>query len=189
MRKLVYLARPNGVFEAREVMVGTPSQESYPVLGGLTAGDKVVVNGAFLIDSQTRLASGMSSMFGGSKQFSNVPEGASTAPPATANANAAIVFSVEPNPPKGAAENMFRVSLTDAAGKAIPDADVKVTLVMPAMPSMGMPEMRQSFALPYAGGVYAGKGNIPAAGPWNISVEASKGGQLIASFHTHVRAQ
>ena len=68
-RKIVYLARPNGVFEAREVAVGAPSDDLFPVASGLAPGDKVVLSGNFLIDSQAHLSSGMSGMYGGSKEF------------------------------------------------------------------------------------------------------------------------
>jgi Cu(I)/Ag(I) efflux system membrane fusion protein len=68
-RKIVYLARPNGVFEAREVQVGAPSEDLFPVSSGLALGDKVVLNGNFLIDSQAHLSSGMSGLYGGSKEF------------------------------------------------------------------------------------------------------------------------
>ena len=42
-RKIVYVARPNGVFEAREVAVGAPSNDLFPVTNGLQAGDRVVL--------------------------------------------------------------------------------------------------------------------------------------------------
>jgi hypothetical protein len=47
------------VFEAREVQVGAPSDDLFPVTGGLALGDKVVLNGNFLIDSQAHLSSGV----------------------------------------------------------------------------------------------------------------------------------
>ena len=53
---------------------------------------------------------------------------------------------------------MFHVSVLDADGKAIPDAEVTVTLVMPAMPSMGMPEMRNSFQAAICAGNVHGQG-------------------------------
>ena len=68
-RKLVYVAKADGVFEAREVEVGAPSEDAYPVLRGVKEGEKVVTSGNFLIDSQTRLSGGMSGLFGGSKEY------------------------------------------------------------------------------------------------------------------------
>jgi membrane fusion protein, copper/silver efflux system len=192
-RKLVYIAKSDGVFEAREIQAGAPSEELYPLLAGLKAGEQVVTNGNFLIDSQTRLTGGMTGMFAGSKEYGN-EKTPSAATPATTEqkseqTSAKISFAVEPNPPKGAADNTFHVSVLDAHGKAIPDAEVTVTLVMPAMPSMGMPEMRNSFKLPFVQGMYMGKGNIGMVGPWNVSVEAKRNGQVIATYRTRFNAE
>ena len=56
MRKFVYVAKGNGEFE------GTASADSahagtdyYPVLAGLKEGERIVSQGSFLIDSQTRI--------------------------------------------------------------------------------------------------------------------------------------
>jgi hypothetical protein len=69
-------------------------------------------------------------------------------------------------------------------------AQVKVTLVMPAMPSMSMPEMRSSFELPWMAGhnLYMGRGTIAMAGPWTVMVEVRKDGKLIGSYRTRVSA-
>jgi len=116
-RKLVYVAKADGVFEAREIQTGTPSEERYPVLAGLKTGEEVVTNGDFLIDSQTRLTGGMTGLFGGSKEYTNekVP---SAGIPVSATQNATqpsgrITFAVQPNPPKGAADNTFHVTVAD----------------------------------------------------------------------------
>lgn len=187
-RKLVYVAKDEGVFEAREIQTGTPSEDVYPVLSGLNAGEQVVTNGNFLIDSQTRLTGGMTGLFGGSREYgSGKPD--SSANTLAEKPTAKISFAVEPNPPKGAADNTFHISVVDAAGKAIPDAEVTVTLVMPAMPSMSMPEMRNSFKVPFVQGMYMGKGNIGMAGSWNVSVEAKRNGQVIATYRTRLSAE
>ena len=85
---------------------------------------------------------------------------------------------------------MFQAVLRDASGKPINDAQVTVTLVMPAMPAMNMPEMRNSFALMWSAGqqMYTGKGKVPMAGSWNATVEASKGGNVIASSRARLSA-
>ena len=59
------------------------------------------------------------------------------------------------------------------------------------MPSMGMPEMKSSLALPWDAGsqTYTGKGQPPMAGSWNVLVEARKNGGAIASLHTHLSAK
>ena len=192
-RKLAYVAKADGVFEAREIQTGTPTEELYPVLAGLKLGEEVVTNGNFLIDSQTRLSGGMTGMFGGSKEYTNEKLSSTGAAPGASQSASQpagkITFVVEPNPPKGAADNMFHVTVSDADGKSVPDADITVTLVMPAMPAMSMPEMRNSFKVPFAGGMYMGKGNIPMAGSWNVSVEAKRNGQVIATYRTRFNAE
>jgi RND family efflux transporter MFP subunit len=189
-RKIVYLARPNGVFEAREVAVGAPSDDLLPVTSGLALGDKVVLSGNFLIDSQTHLSSGMSGMYGGSKEFAaNSPTPASAG---SADANAVkLDFRSDNTPLKAGADNLFHVTLTGADGKPIADAQVKVTLTMPAMPSMSMPEMNSSFDLPWSAAqhAYIGKGQPPTSGSWNVSVEGRKNNAVIATFHTHLSAK
>ena len=188
-RKLVYIAKADGIFEAREIQTGAPAEERYPVLAGLKPGEEVVTNGNFLIDSQTRLTGGMTGLFGGSKEYTNQKAPVSGAGQSSEKSSGRITFAVQPNPPKGAADNMFHVSVVDENGKEVPDAEVTVTFLMPAMPAMGMPEMRNSFKLPYVQGMYMGKGNIGMAGSWNVAVEAKRNGQVIATYRTRLQAE
>ena len=92
---------------------------------------------------------------------------------------------------KAGEDNLFRVTLTDADGKFIADARVTVTLIMPAMPAMGMPEMKSSCELAWKAGSqkYEGKGHTPMPGTWTVFVEARKNGSVIASLHTHMNAR
>jgi Cu(I)/Ag(I) efflux system membrane fusion protein len=68
-RKIVYVSTGDGNLEGKEVRLGQPSGQYYPVLAWLKAGDRVVTEGNFLIDSQTRINGGMTGLFGGSKQY------------------------------------------------------------------------------------------------------------------------
>jgi hypothetical protein len=83
------------------------------------------------------------------------------------------------------------MTLTDVTGKPISDARVTVTLIMPAMPAMGMPEMKSSSELAWKAGsqMYMGKGQPPSAGTWNVLIEARKNGHVIASMRTHLSAR
>jgi RND family efflux transporter MFP subunit len=192
-RKIVYLAKPGGVFEAREVQVGAPAEDLFPVISGLALRDKVVLNGNFLIDSQAHLSSGMSGLYGGSKEFAGAATAAASPTAGNgAEASAAkIDFHAEPDPLKAGEDNQFRVNLTDAQGKPIGDASVNVKLIMPAMPAMNMPEMKSSIDLPWIAGqqIYTGKSQPPTAGTWTVYVEARKNGAVIATFHTHLSAR
>lgn len=187
-RKLVYIAKENGAFESREIEVGTPSHDLFPVTSGLKAGEKVVIAGNFLIDSQTRLSSGMSGLYGGSKEF-GASQQSSTPGESAAAEMAKITLRVVPDPAKAGASNMFHVTLVGANGSAIPDAQVKVTLLMPGMPAMNMPEMRNSFTVPYMGGMYMGEGTVPMEGSWVVLVEATKDGKLVGTYRSRLVAK
>jgi Cu(I)/Ag(I) efflux system membrane fusion protein len=54
-RHIVYVEREPGTFEGVEVVLGPRSGERYPVLSGLSPGEKIAAAGAFLIDAETRL--------------------------------------------------------------------------------------------------------------------------------------
>jgi RND family efflux transporter MFP subunit len=191
-RKIVYLARPNGVFEAREVAVGAPSDDLFPITSGLVRGDKVVLSGNFLIDSQAQLSSGMSGMYGGAKEFAaNNPPAAGGAGSSSATNSAKIDIHADNNPLKAGADNVFNAAVAGPDGKPITDAHVTVTLVMPAMPSMGMSEMKSTFELPWSASkqMYVGKGQPGMSGSWSVTVEASRNGAVIATLHTHLSAK
>ncbi len=57
-RKVVYVESEPGVFEGREVVLGPRSGNRFPVLSGLSPGDKVAAAGAFLIDAESRINPG-----------------------------------------------------------------------------------------------------------------------------------
>jgi len=54
-RKVVFVDRGNGFFEPRKVETGARLGDSVMITGGLTPGEKIVVSGNFLIDSESRL--------------------------------------------------------------------------------------------------------------------------------------
>ena len=56
-RQLVFIARPGGYFEPREVKLGARLDNQYIVLSGIKQGELVVTSGNFLIDSESRLSS------------------------------------------------------------------------------------------------------------------------------------
>jgi Cu(I)/Ag(I) efflux system membrane fusion protein/cobalt-zinc-cadmium efflux system membrane fusion protein len=179
--KIVYLALPDGVFQRRAIQTGAPAGDYYPVLSGLSEGDRVVTNGAFLIDSQTRLTGGMTGIFGGSTSFGEAAGDLASA--------YKITFRMEPDPPAGARENTVHATVVDSAGKPVSDAQVRMTIIMPAMPSMGMPEMRNSAVLQWNGSEYVGTITIGMAGGWNVVVEARRGSEVLATYRTRFDAR
>lgn len=87
-----------------------------------------------------------------------------------------ITLKTVPDPPK-VGENAFE-AMVMADGQAVTDARVSVELLMPAMPSMKMPEMRGTVTLTHeSGGRYRGVGDIMAAGDWDATVKLMRGGQ------------
>jgi len=61
-RKYVLLALANGYFEPRNVQVGSPIGDFYPIVSGVAEGDRVVTSAQFLIDSETNLMAAMQGM-------------------------------------------------------------------------------------------------------------------------------
>ncbi len=53
--KIVYVETEPGVFEGRKVVLGPRSGDRFPVLDGLSSGEKVAAAGAFLIDAESRI--------------------------------------------------------------------------------------------------------------------------------------
>ena len=96
-----------------------------------------------------------------------------------------VVLVTQPNPPVAGA-NAFTATIKDAAGNPVVGADVTVTFVMPAMPSMNMPEMKSTLALKAVGdrpadaGQYTGKGSLRMAGRWNVTVTAKIKDKVVA---------
>ncbi len=54
-RRIVYVEKERGHFEAREVLLGPRSGGWFPVLKGVAVGERVVARGGFLIDSQFQI--------------------------------------------------------------------------------------------------------------------------------------
>jgi Cu(I)/Ag(I) efflux system membrane fusion protein len=65
VKKIVYVERQPGLFEGMELELGPASGDYYPVLRGLSAGDRVAAAGGFLIDAETRLNPGVASTWFG----------------------------------------------------------------------------------------------------------------------------
>lgn len=60
LSKHVFVEQGNGNFELRQVETGEHFADHVQILAGLTQGDRVVVSGTFLVDSESRLRSLMS---------------------------------------------------------------------------------------------------------------------------------
>jgi hypothetical protein len=98
-----------------------------------------------------------------------------------------ITFSDPADPRAG--ENTFEVRVTQG-GQPVTDADVAVELYMAPMPSMNMPEMRNTVALAHASaGRYRGTGTVMMSGPWTATVTVSRGGTRLGEAKIPLTAQ
>lgn len=61
-KRYAIVALPNGYFEPREIEVGQPVDDFFPLVSGLAEGDPVVTSAQFLIDSETNLQAAMQAM-------------------------------------------------------------------------------------------------------------------------------
>ena len=107
---------------------------------------------------------------------------AAAVPTATTPGDAiGIQFHNNPDPPHSG-DNHALVAVTGADGVPVSDATVTTVYYMPAMPSMGMPEMRNSFPMTSDGnGSYSGSGNLVMAGTWNVTVTVSRSDKVLGS--------
>jgi len=64
LRKTVFVDRGNGYFEPRRVETGWRVGERVQILKGLMAGERVVISGNFLLDSESRMKSAAEGVFG-----------------------------------------------------------------------------------------------------------------------------
>ncbi|MBI4041916.1 MAG: efflux RND transporter periplasmic adaptor subunit [Deltaproteobacteria bacterium] len=64
-KSIVFVAKEKGLFEPREVVVGTRTDEFYEIKSGIAPGEHVVTSGNFLIDSESRLKGALQKGKGG----------------------------------------------------------------------------------------------------------------------------
>src|SRR5260370_38703367 len=92
----------------------------------------------------------MTGMFGGSKEFDHgkSDQGQAQLP---AVPQIKFTFRSDPETPRGNSDETLHVTVLDASGKPVTDVQVKVTLIMAAMPPLGMGEMRAESDLTWKG--------------------------------------
>jgi Cu(I)/Ag(I) efflux system membrane fusion protein/cobalt-zinc-cadmium efflux system membrane fusion protein len=177
--QIVFVAEGDGYFEPRTVSVGQRIDGRVQILTGLKEGDEVATGAAFFLDSESQLraaAGGWDSL-------------ASPSSPDAPAAGVSVTFTTEPSPPRSG-DNTYDVRLTGSDGTAIADAQVKVTLYMPPMPSMNMPAMTSDATLTHVGGgLYRGTGNVSMAGRWDVTIAVTRDGRRLASKQTTLVAR
>jgi len=189
-RQVVFVVRGQGSYLPRDVRTGVHVDGAVEILQGLRAGEQVVTSASFLIDSESQLRAALGSMTMGTGVTEMAGRAAAVpAAGASATAPARIQFRSDPTPPRMRGTNLF-VTLTDAAGNAIPDASVRAVFFMPAMPAMGMAAMRTEAPLTSGGGgVYQGQIRLQSPGTWQVTITAERGGTLLGTQQLSVTAQ
>jgi nitrogen fixation protein FixH len=100
-----------------------------------------------------------------------------------------ITLKTTPNPPV-TGKNTVEVTVKDAAGKPMTDAEVSATFFMAAMPAMKMSEMKNTVALKHVkDGMYSGAGQVMMAGNWDVTVSVKRSGREIGSKKFPVTAK
>lgn len=64
-RQIAFVAKGDGVFEPRDLELGARAGGFVEVRGGLSAGERIVVDGVFLIDAESNLQSALAAFKGG----------------------------------------------------------------------------------------------------------------------------
>jgi hypothetical protein len=113
---------------------------------------------------------------GGNTQETPAAEPAPAASAPAAPAGDQLDIRLSPTEPR-TGDNTFEVMVMQGS-QPVTDAEVSVQLFMAAMPSMNMPEMKNTIALKHEGnGQYRGTGNVMMAGTWDATVMVMRGGQ------------
>jgi membrane fusion protein, copper/silver efflux system len=140
MRKIVFVEKGEGHFEAKEVNLGPRMDGYYQVTSGLKQGDKIAASSAFLLDSESRLAeamgamAGMAGMQGMEGMKMDAPE--KSGPLEKRVGDLVLTLTTQPEKTK-AGENILRLRISDKTGKPVTDAQVSLQYTM-AMPGMAL---------------------------------------------------
>ena len=167
--QVVFVAKGDGYFDPRRVKIGRRLGADIQILDGVKDGESVATGATFFLDSESQLRASI-------QGYEQQPTG--TAAPAQ---QLDITLRSVPDPPKSG-ENQFEVTVKDASGKPVDDAQVSVQFFMAAMPTMNMPAMRNEAKLSHAGGgIYRGTGQVMMAGRWDVTVMVNRGGRRIGA--------
>jgi RND family efflux transporter MFP subunit len=179
-RALTFIDRGEGNLEPRTVTTGPQIDGDIVILSGLKPGDRVVSSANFLIDSEAQLQSASQNFAPATKE--------EVASSGTSTKEFSIDFKSIPSPPR-AGSNTVRAKVIGPDGKPVSGSQVTLTLLMPAMPQMGMAAMHATATLAdQGGGMYEGKLDVPMSGTWQITINVIRGDQVIATKKLSITA-
>jgi Cu(I)/Ag(I) efflux system membrane fusion protein len=147
-KKIVYVEREPGLFEGVEVQLGPRTGQYYPVLKGLSPGEKIAAAGGFLIDAETRLNPAAASTYFGasggpqSSGHSTAPAAAGQRAPTESRASEPKV--PEPNMPEPqvavpSAADLKNIDQLPEADRQAARAQRVCPITRAALGSMGVP--------------------------------------------------
>ncbi len=174
----VFVDKGDGYFEPRLVKIGAEADGQYAIESGLKDGERVVTAANFILDSESRLKGAFANMGRPGENKMEKPT------------SAASSLKVEIQEPKVAkvGKNDLRLTVRDASGNPVTDADVEVTLFMPQMGNMA--PMTAKAYLSHAGnGEYKGMIDIPMAWTWQTTITVKKAGKTLGSVQTNFTAR
>lgn len=190
-RALVFVAQEEGRLVPREVTLGAQADGYVGILSGLSAGERIVTSGNFLIDSESKLAAAESMMammgaigMGDWKMESAKPmamgggTSAMAGPQEKTVGNLKLRVSTAPEPAK-LGDNTLRVEVEDAQGQPVTDATIALEYTMD-MPGMMIDKAQATHT---SAGAYEATVRFTMAGPWGVTVSVQRPGQ------TEVRAR
>jgi Cu(I)/Ag(I) efflux system membrane fusion protein len=177
MRKVVFIDRGNGHFEAKEVKVGAKMDGHYQVLSGLNEGERVASSAVFLLDSESRMSEVMGAMTGmqgmeGMKDMKTTGAPSKSGPMEKKVQDLTLTLSTQPEKAKGG-ENTLRLRIRDKNGKPVTDAQVTFQYIM-AMPGMVLSKAEATLS---KDGFYETKVNFGMLGEWDVTVVVRRPGQ------------
>ena len=174
-RKIVFIDKGEGHFEAKEVRLGSKMEGYYQISSGLKEGDKIAASSAFLLDSESRPSEAMGAMAGMagmSMEGMKMETPTKTGPMEKKAGDVTLTVSTQPEKTK-AGENTLRLKVIDKSGKPVTDAQVSVQYTM-TMPGMALSKAEAKHS---KDGIYETKANFGMAGEWEVTVIVRLPGQ------------
>jgi hypothetical protein len=186
-RNVVFVEKGLGEFLLREITLGAKVDNQLIVQSGLSPGERVATNSAFLLDSESKLqsATSMMSMMGAIGMGDWRMEGArpmdmhAQPTPATANEKKIGAYNVTVSTlktPVKRGDTRVRVQVKDSAGQAVAGVTVNIEYTMD-MPGMAI---EKAVAQPVGDGGYEAPAHFPMTGPWGVTVSIQSPGQAEA---------
>lgn len=183
-RNVVFVDRGNGRMEIRQVELGVETDEFYEIRRGLAPNDRVVTAANFLVDAESQvqgaIATWQTQESKTTGRMAPIPEQPPQGQQFSAEFRQPTQFKV--------GKNSLRLVARDPSGRPLEDAEIEVTLFMPAMGSMQ--PMASKANLRHLGNAeYAGEVEFLMAGTWQTTVVIKRDGKVLATVRTTLMAR